>query len=319
MTAVLLLMLVQSEAKTRDVTCPYDGTNFRVQLPGFAPAWGGIDADQCPHPSRPESFALRCIACAGCGYAALPADFEKPLSPDQKKAIAATLAPWSRQPVPAAERFDRAARIAVALGRPPQEVARLHLFAAWGERIEGAVYLTGFDEFEELAVRKGFAKTPLDLRGRNKSEADLEAAGKLERDFDRNPPGGLEDQLTRYLLVYVYRLHGELERALKWTTGIREGENSVIDEGVARMKKSIESERRHLRLAAAAFRNVSGVPEREQATIEYLLGEIHRRLGEPDLARAWFDRVTKRNPTKETEGLLQLARRQAALVAAPTK
>lgn len=56
-----------------------------------------------------------------------------------------------------------------------------------------------------------------------------------------------------------------------------------------------EAERYYRRQAAWQFADAlesyDGVPRSERAVITYLIGELWRRIGDEDLAAAWFDRV----------------------------
>jgi len=65
--------------------------------------------------------------------------------------------------------------------------------------------------------------------------------------------------------------------------------------GAARTKGNIEAERFFRRKAAWAFEQAleswDGVEHEERAVLTYLVGELWRRVGDPKLARAWFDKV----------------------------
>jgi hypothetical protein len=69
-----------------------------------------------------------------------------------------------------------------------------------------------------------------------------------------------------------------------------------VDEG------DVEAERFFRRKAAWAFERsldaFDGVAREERAVLTYLVGELWRRVGDPRLAREWFDRVPARWSTR---------------------
>ena len=102
------------------------------------------------------------------------------------------------------------------------------------------------------------------------------------------------------------RKHGENARALRWIELLEaaRGENSVIDQGVQTARKSIDEERAFQRKAVELFEKAEAKPD-----IEYMAGELHRRLGNAEAAAAWFDKAIARN-----SGISKLAKEQKALL-----
>lgn len=316
LSAALALL---DDDKLVDVVCPVDGTKFKAVSVGYHPSWGGIDRDFCAHAVKGCPLELKVWVCPTCYFAGFKPDFEaktkppadlvknlKPLTPIAKNA--------DQKKIPGSTKLDLLAQVRAARGDPPQEVAKAYLYASWVVRSNGATFPYGFEEFEELYARHGLAKNPLEMKDQNKTDLDLRAAAKIEKELETKPPKNLALMLNRYLLVYLYRRHGEHAKALKWIEVLEgvKGENSVIDQAVEKAKKSLQEEKEFQKKAVDRFKlAVEKLAGKEQADVEYILGELYRRLGEKESAGQWFDKVIARTELKD---LVKIAKEQKALL-----
>jgi uncharacterized protein (DUF2225 family) len=308
-----------SEDKLVDVVCPVDGTKFKAVSVGYHPAWGGIDRDFCSHAVKGCPLELKVWVCPTCYYTGFKADFEAKAKPPAD--IVKNLKPLTAIPknadqkkIPGTTKLDLLAQVRAARGDKPQEIAKAYLYGAWVVRSNGAVFPYGFEEFEELYARHGLAKNPLEMKDQNKTDLDFRAAAKIEKELETKPPKNLPLMLNRYLLVYIYRRHGEHAKAMKWIEVLEtvKGENSILDQAVETAKKSIQEEKEFQKKAAEHFKTAAEkLTGKELADVEYILGELYRRLGEKEAAAQWFDKVIARDELKD---LVKIAKEQKALL-----
>ncbi len=91
MKAVLLLSLLAfpDERKTVEAVCPADGARFEAVEIVSSNTWGGVDADFCPHAFKTAPLEFRVWVCPSCAFAGRQEDFGKPVSAEEKDALAA--------------------------------------------------------------------------------------------------------------------------------------------------------------------------------------------------------------------------------------
>jgi tetratricopeptide (TPR) repeat protein len=328
----LVLGTAGDEKKSVQAVCPVDGTRFTAVEVVTTNEWGGIDADFCPHAFKTTPLEFYVWVCPACAFAGKKKDFAEKLPEEQKKALRSGLRPLVEIPpdarqadIPGHVKYDLLAQTARIRGARPEEVGKAYLYASWSCRQQGAIALDDFDEW--TAVRNGYGlnRTPLALgtvgsgegkRMRNRTEFELEAAKRLEKDVASGKHKGAQRILARYLAAYLYRRHGEnadAERRLKELDALR-GENSVVDEAVDLMRRSMSREREFQGKAtegyAAAFAS-GGLPAGALPEVAYLLGELHRRTGNPRAASEWYQKALDASPP---EALRKLASAQKALL-----
>jgi len=317
------------EKKEVEVTCPIDGFKFRaIELTGTN-EWGGIDADYCKHAIKTTPIEFRVWTCPSCFYSGLRTekrnDFEAKNAP-AKDLVLGKLKPTEKidkaakqSQIPVHVKFDLLAQVALLKGDAPDQVANAFLWGSWAVRQKGAVYLSDFDEWEEIRTKYGLNKPPLELgkdkNGKDKNRTDHEL-GQIERMAkDVKAFKGTTALLTRYTAAYALRLHGENVEALAWIEELRKskGDNSIVDDAVERMAKSIELERSFQKRAAEQFQKAietGKLESRAVSQIQYLLGELYRRSGDGKLAHKWFDSAIE----GADKDLKALAEKQKALV-----
>ncbi len=297
----VLAFLAVDEKKEVNVVCPIDGTNFKAIEIVSTNEWGGVDADYCKHAIKTIPLEFRAWTCPACHYSGLKAAFD-PKNSELKEKVLGKLKPLveikktaKQADIPGYVKFDLMAQVAVLKGAPAEEVGNALLWASWAVRQTGAVYLDDFEEWETVRTSYGLNKTPLDLgKGKNRTEHDLGQIDRMGKDAKGLKGNTL--QLTRYTAAYVTRLHGENIDALKWIEELRKskGDNSVVDDAVEKMAKSIELERTFQKRAAEHYAKALDAGKLEAkatAQLKYLLGEIHRRLGDGKAAVEWYDKA----------------------------
>jgi len=325
---LLLLVVALDETKKVDVTCPIDGTRFKaveVVRTDAALGWGGVDADGCPHAYRTFPMESYIWTCPKCWFSGTKEAFDPKKPPDDalKAKLKGVLKPalpirgdGRQEDIPGWVKYDLAAQIEALRPSPPLAIALRHRSAAWAARQAGAVRLEDFDEWVEASTAAGLEKSPLDLGRENRSDRDLAACLKLEKEIAAGRFKGTDLLIRRHLLAWTYRRRGENVDALKWLDAVAEskGENSVIDESVARMRASIEAERAQQKKAAAEYARALGdatLEAKVRAECQYMLAEIARRNGEFPAAAEWYAKAIAATPDP---ALKKLAEAQKARI-----
>lgn len=91
--------------------------------------------------------------------------------------------------------------------------------------------------------------------------------------------------LLKYTALWCWRKHGENVEAKKWLDELAKakGDNSVIDDAVEATAKSIELEQAYQKKALEQYEKALAagkLEKRVEAEVTYLVGELHRRLGD---------------------------------------
>ncbi len=323
MKMFLLLLLLPGpldEKKTVRVTCPLDGHSFRATHILRTNDWGGVDKDFCRHAYKTRPINSYVWVCPKCYFAGKKKDYDGELSTEMKKKLLGNLKPMEpvrrgmkQDAIPGHVKYDLLAQVKILAGEPALEIGKAYLSAGWTLREEGAVFLDYFDEWEKVWNIYKINKLPLELGKKNRTDYDLAQARKVEKKLESKGMKPRDRILRQYLAAYLYRKHGELPPALKWIEQLDQvnGENSVVDDAVLKMKKTIELEKAFLRKAQPHFTKSlasGGLPATNQGEIAYVQGEIHRRLGENEEARQAYDLALKTSPSKALQQLATIQR-----------
>ena len=323
---LLCLATAGDEKKTVDVVCPVDGHKFQAVEMLVTNNWGGRDYDGCNHAFKTTPLEYLAWVCPSCKFAGRKKDFEAKLGDDLKKSLAGGLKPMAeikkgakQGEIPGHVKYDLMAQAAAIKGAAPAEAALAYMYAAWSARQQGAVHFDDFDEWENLRNGYGLNRQPMDLKGKNRTEFDLEIAKKVEGDIQQKKVFGANKVLSRYLAAYLYRKHGENAEAERWLSELAnlKGENSVVDGAAEKMKASIALEREFQKKAIGAYQ---AALEKEPAgskvapEFAYLLGELHRRTGDPKAASGFYQKAIE---TAASESVRKLAADQKAKVDKP--
>jgi len=196
--------------------------------------------------------------------------------------------------IPGHVKFDLMAQSARIRKAPPEQAGVAWLGASWSCRQQGAIDFADFDEWEQLKGSYGLNQTPMQLGlTKNRTDSELEAARKLEKDVEaKKYERGVNRILSRYLLTFLFRKHGENVDALRWLGEVDKlkGENSIVDDAAVKTRTSIDLERAFQKKAIDAYVEVvdSNKADKRTAGVAYLIGELYRRLGERDSALSWY-------------------------------
>jgi len=324
----LLLAAAPDELKKVDVVCPIDGTKFtacEVVKTDAAWALGGVDADFCHHAFRTLPMEHYVWTCPTCWYSGSKEHFDpkSPPAEELKMKVKGALRPAEpiaagakQEQIPGWVKYDLLAQVESLRGASTVKVARRHVNAAWAARQAGAVRLDDYDDWVDAAKAAGLEKNLIELGKKNRSEDDLAACRRLEKDVLGGKFKGTPLLLNRYLLAVTFRRRGENVDALRWLDEVdkSKGENSIIDDAAKKVRASIAAERSQQKKAAALLAKAVEDPALDatpKADSLYMLGEIARRNGENAEASAWY---TKTIATATDAGLKKLAEAQKALL-----
>ncbi|HLG42368.1 MAG TPA: DUF2225 domain-containing protein [Planctomycetota bacterium] len=325
--------------KIVEVTCPVDGTKFKAVLIGKLYPLGGVDRDHCPHSGGKPQLQHLVWTCPTCYFTGLKDEFEyaegrevvkakSPPSAESKAKLLGKLTPIEKPPdkadahaIAGETKFDLLAQARTLRGEAALEVAKAYLQAAWVVRETAAPSLTDFEEYNELVAKYKLndPKRFLDKSAR-RSDLELEDAAKIEEDVAKGKAKGAKELLSRYLILELYRRHGENTRAAKWIADLegRKGQNSVVDGLVPKIKATIDRERGFQRKALEHLVKAAdkpGLSDADRMSLEYMIAEQHRRLEEHDKSKEWFDKVLAREKKgdESSKEFFKIAREQRAL------
>lgn len=303
------VVLAHAGDKTVDVTCPIDGTKFKATQVSPRPAFGGIDRDFCQHAACKCPLELQVWVCPTCYFAGTEKDYADKSKPDLK----GKLKPCEdfKGAMPGHVKFDLLAQVRKLKGNGRDAIGTAYLWAAWTARHRGELEdrVEDFEEFAALRRAYGFEKKPLDLGKENRTDYELRIIQKVEQDLAANKYKEPQLSLAKYLCALTYRRHGELEAAGKWIDDLikNKGSNSIIDEEIEKMARTIEIEKPFLRKALEEFK-AHLEQEKDKAKVcqyAYMAGELHRRLGEKKEAEAMYTRAIdacdEKDPKKQPQ------------------
>ena len=133
------------------LACPACQLAFAAQL---ALTWeiAGKDSDFCPQYTGDNPMPAFLNVCPSCGFVGFEADYRLTVEEERLSALRTALRSFGftrGQMLGGAERYRRAAVLAVYLGKSNADIANLYLQATWCSRLEGED-----DSIETRARRK---------------------------------------------------------------------------------------------------------------------------------------------------------------------
>jgi uncharacterized protein (DUF2225 family) len=327
MIALLLLCALAvpgDDRKQGKATCPVDGTKFDVIEIAASNHWGGKDADGCPHAFKTTPLEFLVWVCPACKFAGRKKDFDGTLPDADKKALLEGLKPMAeirkdakQGQIPGYVKYDLLAQVSRIRKAPSEDAGRAWLHAAWSCRQQGAVALDDFDEWETLRSSYNLNQTPMQFGlTKNRTDFELDVARKIEKELEaKRYERGLNRILARYLAAFLLRKHGENDAAERWLAELEKmkGENSIVDDAVAKTRVLLPLEREFQKKALEAYRAAydgGSLDKKVAPEAAYLLGELSRRTGDPKSAVAWYQKALE---TSDSDPLKKLAALQKAL------
>jgi len=321
---IVILFAVSDVQKQVKVTCPVDGAKFEATLIDGTNHWGGRDSDGCVHAFNTTPLESWVWVCPACKFAGRKKDFEGMIPDGEKKALIDGLRPLveikkdaKQNQIPGYVKYELVAQVAQIRKAPVEEAGRAWLSASWSCRQQGAVYLVDFDEWETLRDRYNLNQKPIAYGlTKNRTDLELDAVKKLEKDIGANQyQKGPNRILARYLAEYLWRKHGENQAAERWLSELEKlkGENSIVDDAVAKSRALLPVEREFQKKALESYRAAydGGTIDKKVAPeVAYLLAELSRRLGEKKDAATWYQKCID---TTDSDVLKKLAAAQKTL------
>jgi hypothetical protein len=343
LSALLLLGTTFSSAPR---FCPLCAAPVTVQIPLSTNDFGGQDRDLLRRAAGAQVFMEVTATCGHCGFTGWPDDFPeaKPrrhrapegegLTEALREAFAAenavklpdTLASLPRRPeapwadLPAWARLDLLAQTVALRGGDPEKVADLWLQASWAVRLgwfpvhhEAVAPTVAQHDWLMARIEEYTAQAQsLGLTDR----ADLEVWDAVRLLVATADAGSTLHCLAASTGVSLLREHGEHPALLSALPLLQP---CTAPEAWTPRKTAIEAsvalERGYQRQARDGYLEVlGGLTGDEAAVATYLVGEISRRLGEPEVAQAHFDAATAMSPP---EGLGVWIREQRCLLDEP--
>lgn len=314
--AALLLCAPLGATTTEEVkvTCPVCDHGFLADDWASTNNVGGYDRDFLKHAAGGQVFIISCWTCPKCCYTGFPSGFkaekapkelierlkkENPLRPAEP--IDPKLA--DSRKIPAWVRYDLL--IQVLKLQPdvkPGRLAFAHLRTAQTQRFRW----TSLERFETRwdalweKVRPAVSK---DLDGYGREIASAREYEKLARDAS----SGIAEKdrpLATVLAAMRYKSRGEdpdAERVLASLAGTKL--EPGLQEAVDDIKARVAREKVYLKGAVPYLEAQAAEKDRDQeevTNIRYLLGVIHRKLGEQEKALALLEPLLKADGVPES-------------------
>lgn len=311
----------------RQTRCPVCGLEFKA-LTYEARRTGSIDSDFCRHPKGRRALVLDIWMCPKCGYAAQQGEFERPVDEAIKAFVANVITPGTKlqlsklirlrpktfrfedfsfldQPsIPDFIKYENAVAIHREAKADPWKLAGVQLGASHVYRrlLNGAFTAEGLD----AAIRRVDVLLLEELSG----DEPLERVQFIRRLLDQGKDSSTRKLTLRERFYLLMRLAGLYDRlgepwlAKKCFSDAEELCSQEKDErvkqallGLVREHKGhLEREVYHQVGAAASLKvalELGCVPDGEQLTAVYLLGELLARTGEIARAIPWLELAVK--------------------------
>lgn len=335
---VALLALVVSApargttARPLNLHCPVCGAATTGTAIMSTNNFGGIDHDFCRHAMGSQPLLLVATTCPKCHYSAYADDFEKKVPPELAKAVkggALVMPAYSpvkataadegvespRNSLPAWVRHDLVLQVLRLKKAPAFDQAWQMLVVAWAVRLEARID-TGVETenekvFEALVKRSG-------VKGDDRSGDSI----KLGRWLISQLPKLTADEarVAAPAAIRLLRERGENGMLLSSLETLKIGFPAERWPGVEKaLRESAALEQKYQRMAVEAFSKYLASPEctkeEDRFHVSYLVGELHRRLGEREQALEFYQKAEKF--PKGSKELKEWITEQKALLATP--
>jgi hypothetical protein len=271
---------VPPDMATRNLVDPLDGTPFQTPVVVGANGLGGWDSDGCTYGTGVQPRATAVATSPTTLYSARLERWGRPLSEEQKTQLLAALLPVGQavgdaRDLAVFQKYELAIRVGRVLGDPPEEIGALYLGAAWTvrdsivgflPRVEGSA-----DAWKKLQETEPMVRALKDDRARTVAVFDM--ARLCHR-------GG-----------FLAERDGFLSTVLQ-LPDVGLGARAKRDEFYRRAAEEcrlLAEARDWLLRAIVQGRGTA----RDRAAWKQVIGEIHRRLGDPENARQTLREVEK--------------------------
>ncbi|GAB4160997.1 MAG: hypothetical protein Kow00107_08890 [Planctomycetota bacterium] len=303
LAAALLLSAAVGEAEVYRVPlkCPYCGNSFDALQSPDTKYDAGVDSDFCSYSRSGSTRSFEIAACPKCGYSGIFADVLSGAALDEKKkaGVSEVLKELWDGPYPQSDdipihlKFEIALAIAEKTGATPLEMGKLAHLAAWSIR----------DKIVFRAIRDEY---------RNPARA-FESFDRLSRAFQ---PTAKEDLATAFELLHLsvrLGLPASRSKIVRQTldlsrTLLGAEDRKTLEASISDFSADCARERRFMARCAVLYESAlassQDLPSDERQTLIYLIGELHRRCGEPQKAEVWFNKAVAESPRADIKALV---------------
>ena len=276
------------------VPCPMGNGNVKRFHKVSSNTLGGYDSDLATYSTGGQFRTHAISTCPENFFSALGSQLNRPVAPDQAAAVQAAIQAareeWRDRDRPTVwERYDTAARIALALNKNPLDIANLYLTAAWTVRDEAVgVYVGG-------------------LTGPEAAKQIIEVGSKeFKKDLTPEAIKMLHYNLARVAHRGGFVAHREKHIAAFLALSSPTPEERKAGERLQQLTVHVETryQERAMSLLQAAIQAPTDPSRTPRAT--YQLADTLRRLARPTEAKEHFTAVAK--DAKAPEQLRELSR-----------
>ncbi|HPM75446.1 MAG TPA: DUF2225 domain-containing protein [bacterium] len=314
LTAASLVLIGQAALATSvervTATCPVCGREIEAQTIVSTNNLGGQDTDFLTRAGGQNPIMIIAITCPQCLYSGYLGDFREPVSEEFKaKFAAAKLRPLDSIDKPWV-RHDLIAQVMKLKDAPARMLADQYLKVSWAARLADnpfEILYQRLSKEEDEWVSGHYKELENFARDKNPAEREVDDARAVLAGVKEAPA-----ELRYAMVLYSLRKlsdHGEHElvaEALPMLQPQLDADDwSLL---AARVNASAEIERRAQRKAVANYtQGLQGDDLDEETRIvhTYLCGELQRRLGRYEQARALFQLAQKNESKPEwLDGLI---------------
>lgn len=290
-----------------DLDCPVCRQRFETVTCTQSNARGGMDRDLFTRALGPQPEFYRISTCPRCGYSGYFGDFDPAvaLPPDVREKI--LTAPRLELPddftpesdpreLDARDRYRLAIQCYEWRQRSDEALGWLHLRASWIAREEGAM----LPPEPRLARVMGFIERwkPRLPAGGNQASVEMQLAARVAEAIATGEFNRFQKPYVELALALILRRHGENRQATPLLDRLHgyDGFSGEMNAAIARMRTSIDDEKRHQIEAAACFERAllaDQITAANRPAACYVLGELSRRLGRDRDAIRWYDEALR--------------------------
>jgi HEAT repeat protein len=296
--------------REEEVTCPVCDFTFKAFGVTSTNSFGGQDTDFCVHargtPPRPYGV----WTCPKCYYSNPASKFaDVPSEGTAKRILEELKPPWpikedmSQKDIPGWVKFGLLATVAQWEGANEADLAGIHLQASWAARLQLQWALAPLFKNAQMQGKLAALSERVDRLMQETAEGDPDSTNP--RDLEVKAAGALLDEvregklppeevpLQEFLAALLYRGRGENPQAVSVLARLKESEGSApaLRAVCRNLLESIDIERRFQRETLGMIEKAMEkglLKGQDLAVNQYLLGELHRRLGEPEKAVPWY-------------------------------
>jgi hypothetical protein len=316
--AFVLLLVVPALATTKRpvaVTCPVCDHGFTAFSISSTNTFGGIDFDFCEHARGEPPNSHWVWACPSCRYAAWADDFEEEIEEDERRALRAALdaglgikLPSDQREIPGRDKYTLLLQVLEHRGADKRDLAIVALLGAWVERLESPYAGDRLEKFAELraawnAFGDEFQSRMEALDGNEQSGLNwprrkiLVATETLAEPADEDAPRNAMDVL-RLRAASMLRSRGENALAapalhrLADADGVHPTIRAIARDLLAGIEHETRLQARWLAYAKSAY-DAGEWTGPDAGFRAHQIADTHRRLGQTDEARAWYERALR--------------------------